>query len=326
MEKGNSNLKKEGRIMLTEITEGIQRLIVTFPMGMGDVNSYLIEGENGYTVIDTGANLDEAVEIWKDVLDTGIKIEKVVITHTHEDHVGLARWFQETVGVPVAIPKISMKEMEKALNQDLEQVRAYIKKYDGPNLPNFYFENKRIFAFQPDETFENHQKIKLGDDLYETIWTPGHAYDHFCFYNKEKNVLIVGDHVLKDVSPVVGVWTAEEEGNPLQDYFQSLEVIKGYSPKIALTGHGEPIYEFKKRVTELQERHMMRLEEVHAAVKDEYKTVKQVCEEIYGTMNIIIDLSAFMATFTRLIYLENIKRVDRKKINGKVFFKARKEE
>ncbi|MFB4475908.1 MBL fold metallo-hydrolase, partial [Oceanobacillus caeni] len=76
----------------------------------------------------------------------------------------------------------------------------------------------------------------------------------------------------------------------------------------------------------LQERHMMRLEEVHAAVKDEYKTVKQVCEEIYGTMNIIIDLSAFMAVLTRLIYLENMKRVERKEVNGKVLFKAREKE
>ncbi|WP_068675602.1 MBL fold metallo-hydrolase [Oceanobacillus sp. Castelsardo] len=311
--------------MLTEVTEGIQRLVVTFPMGMGDVNSYLIEGENGYTVIDPGANLDEAIEIWKDVLDTGIKVEKVVITHTHEDHVGLARWFGETHGVPVVIPKIGIKVMENELNQDLEEVKAYIKKYDGPELPDFYFEDKSIFDFQPDETFENHQQIKLGDDLYETIWTPGHAYDHFCFYNKDKNVLIVGDHVLKDVSPVVGIWGGEEE-NPLQDYFQSLEIIKGYAPSIALTGHGEPIYHFQKRVEELQVRHEMRLEEVFDTVKDEYKTIRQVCEEIYGTMNIIINLSAFMAVLTRFIYLENMKRVERKEINGKVLFKARYEE
>lgn len=307
--------------MLTEVAEGIQRLLVTFPMGMGDVNSYLIKGENGYTVIDPGANLVEAIEIWRNVLDTGMKIEKVVITHTHEDHVGLARWFQNTIGVPVVLPKISVSEMEKELNRNLEQIRAFIQKYDGPDLPDFYEEDKSIFDFLPDATFENHQKIKLGDDLYETIWTPGHAYDHFCFYNNDKNILIVGDHVLKDVSPVVGIWDGEVE-NPLQEYFQSLKIIKDYSPIIALPGHGEPIYQFQQRVTELQVRHEMRLEEVYDAVKDEYKTIKQVCEEIYGTMSIIIDLSAFMAVLTRFIYLENMERVKRKEINGKVLFKA----
>ncbi|WP_156288731.1 MBL fold metallo-hydrolase [Oceanobacillus salinisoli] len=307
--------------MLSQITDHIHKLVVTFPMGMGDVNSYLIEGKKGYTVIDTGANLKEAMEIWQRFLDSGITLEKVVITHTHEDHVGLAKWFQETIGVPVIIPKLGLTEMEKRRNLTVEQFNQLITKFGGPGLPEHFRDDTSIFDFIPDDTFDNHQEIQLGDDMYETIWTPGHAYDQFCFYNKEKNIMIVGDHILKEVSPVIGLWNGEEQ-NPLRDYLKSLEIIKEYSPDIALPGHGDSIYHFQDRVVELQDRHEHRLEQAYEAVKYEYKTAKQVTEEIYGTLNIIIELSALMATITRFLYLEDIGKIERKVSDGKVLFRA----
>lgn len=307
--------------MLYKMKDNVYRLIVTFPMGMGDVNSYLIEGKNGFTVVDTGANLKEARETWERVIHSGINIEKVVVTHTHEDHVGLAKWFQESLQVPVIIPKIGIEEMKKVKEFTGENFKEFIMKYDGPEPPINFLGNSADFDFIPDGTFGDNEKLLLGDDYYETIWTPGHAADQFCFYNREKNILIVGDHILRDISPVVGVWN-EVDGNPLKQYFKSLERMKPYTPDISLPGHGEPIYQLQERVNELQTRHEERLEEVYGIIQEEYKSATQICEEIYGTLNIIIDLSAFMATLTRCLYLEDIGKIERKVMNDVFVFKA----
>ena len=94
--------------MLTEVADGIHKLVIKFPKGMGEVNCYLLEGKNGYTVIDTGTNSIEAKEGWEKVLSSGIVIEKVVLTHTHQDHIGLAKWFQQEIGVPVIVSNLGI--------------------------------------------------------------------------------------------------------------------------------------------------------------------------------------------------------------------------
>src|SRR4051794_39003718 len=102
--------------MLANVTDGIHKLVIKFPEGMGEVNCYLIEGKNGYTVIDTGTDSIESKVGWRKVLSTGVVIEKVVLTHTHQDHIGLAKWFQQEVGVPVLVSNLGYEEMRKKRN------------------------------------------------------------------------------------------------------------------------------------------------------------------------------------------------------------------
>ncbi|MFD1849906.1 MBL fold metallo-hydrolase [Oceanobacillus bengalensis] len=307
--------------MLSNITDTIEKFVVTFPAGMGDVNSYLIKGKNGYTVIDTGINHREAIENWQKFLDSGAVIEKVVLTHTHEDHLGLARWFQETHGIPIVVSKLGYEQMEIRKQLTYEKMNHLITKYGGPKIPKNFKDDKTIYDFVPDEFFEKNQMIQLGDELFEAIWTPGHAYDHFCFYNKEQKVMIVGDHILKDISPVIGLWNGEEQ-NPLVEYFQSLELIKEYQSDIALPGHGDVIEEFEERVSEISRNHQHRLEQVVDIIKTDYKNASEICHEIYGTLNVIIQLSSFMATVTRLLYLESLGKVERKEVDGVNTFRA----
>lgn len=309
--------------MLTEVADGIHKLVIKFPTGMKEVNCYLIEGKKGYTVIDTGTDSIEAKEGWKKALSSGIVIEKVVLTHTHQDHIGLAKWFQQEVGVPVIVSNLGYEEMRK--NRDLpsrERLSRLIIRHGGVSLPNKMNEDPPIYDFEPDGFFENHQHIKLGEELYEAIWTPGHAPDHFCFYNKTKKLMIVGDHVLNRISPVIGLWSGEE-ANPLKDYFISLMELEKYQTDITLPGHGDLIYNLQARIKELGGKHEKRLQQVIQSVTRESKTAHQICLEVYGTVNIILNLSSFMATLTRLLYLESNGKVARQELDGVVKFKAK---
>ncbi|TQR17875.1 MBL fold metallo-hydrolase [Psychrobacillus soli] len=309
--------------MLTEVADGIHKLVIKFPTGMGEVNCYLIEGTNGYTVIDTGTDSIEAKDGWKKVLSSGIKIEKVVLTHTHQDHIGLAKWFQQEVGVPVIVSNLGYKEMKKNRgSHGRNRLNSLIIRHGGVSLPHKINEDPPIYDFEPDSFFENHQHLQLGEESYEAIWTPGHAPDHFCFYNENKKIMIAGDHVLNRISPVIGLWSGEE-ANPLKDYFLSLTELEKYPADITLPGHGDLISDLHTRIHELEAKHEHRLQQVLLSVTSESKTAYQISYEVYGTVNIILNLSSFMATLTRLLYLESIGKVERLELDEVVSFKRK---
>lgn len=314
--------KKGGENMLEQVTETIYKLVINPNSKLNSVNCYLVKGNKGYTVVDTGINTKEAKSSWEKVLDSGIEIEKVVLTHTHQDHIGLAKWFQQVKGVPVYIVELGYKEMVKhRTNGSGKKLNQLIKSHGGAGFPGKVQEDTFIYDFEPDGQIKESDKIKIGDDYYETIWTPGHAPDHFCFYNQEKRIMFAGDHILKDISPVIGLWSGEES-DILSEYYNSLELIKKYPSDIVLPGHGETIYQLNERISQLKSRHDHRLEEVFALIKNESKTANQVCQEIYGNQNRALFLVQFMATLTRLIYLESVGRAEREMLNGEIVFQS----
>jgi glyoxylase-like metal-dependent hydrolase (beta-lactamase superfamily II) len=312
--------------MLTKVKEDIYKLAVRFPFGMREVNSYLIQGEKGFTVIDTGSSSKESINLWERTLSSGIEVEKVVLTHAHPDHIGLAGWFQERNRVPVFISALGNKEIQRFQQRKYEnsnRLNTLLKQHGGLGIPKeMMLMESAAYDFEPDGIFENNQNMTIGNSVYQSIWTPGHAPDHFCFYNSEQQVMIIGDHVLNHISPIIGI-TSDEEDNPLKDYFSSLELIKGYPTVLALPGHGDPIVNLKDRVEEIIYRHQHRLKQVLESVRDEWKTAYNVCQEIYGQYNMKNLLSPFMSTITRFIYLESIEKVKSELRNGELVFQAK---
>ncbi len=308
--------------LLVDVCEGIEKLVVRFAGGMQEVNSYLVKGENGYTVIDTGIYAEEAIATWEALFDTGVEVEKVVLTHTHQDHIGLARWFQEQKGVPVFISKLGYKEMLK--HRDKARIKGnladLLHMHGGPDLPSKIGNDSFIYEFEPDGFFDETDTMLLGNQLFEVVWTPGHAPDHYCFYQKDRKLMLIGDHILNRISPVIGLWTGEEF-NPLNDYFASVERMQHYPTELALPGHGGNIHHLGERVQTLLQGHEHRLEEVESMVKAESLTANEVCGKIYGSLHFSLFISPFMATLTRLIYLESMDKVYRFHQNGKVYFR-----
>src|SRR5438309_1027341 len=189
--------------MLMKLTDSIYKLVVRYPFGMRELNSYLIRGNNGYTVIDTGSYATESIEIWEQTISTGISIEKVVVTHAHPDHLGLAKWFQVKHHIPIYTSDLTYKEIQKRKSQKKVEngLLLLIKDHGGPVISKQDVQDESfVYHFEPDEIFEKDHSIKIGNDTYETIWTPGHSPDHFCFYQPQQKVMFVGDHVLAKIS------------------------------------------------------------------------------------------------------------------------------
>ena len=152
--------------LLAKITDDIYKLSVRFPFGMREMNSYLVRGEKGFTVIDTGSKSKESIELWKKVINSGFSIEKVVLTHAHPDHIGLSKWFQEQYGVPVMISSLGYKEVLENRNSNYSDwINQLFKRHGGPELSETTREMEPYaFHFDPDEVFEIGEYIKLGND------------------------------------------------------------------------------------------------------------------------------------------------------------------
>ncbi|MED4784848.1 MBL fold metallo-hydrolase [Brevibacillus choshinensis] len=93
------------------------------------MNGYVIEGKDGMTLVDTGSYAEQSIDIWKRVLPVGTKVEKVLLTHSHTDHIGLAKWLRDTYRAPVLISRIGYEEMQKfhrRLQDGVELSRQYV--------------------------------------------------------------------------------------------------------------------------------------------------------------------------------------------------------
>src|SRR5699024_1213801 len=168
--------------MINHILDDIYQLKVPMPFSMGEVNCYLFKGENGYTIVDTGDNTDEVKEIWEQIIPHISPIEKIVITHAHPDHLGLARWFKENYDVPVWMSEKSYEQLQKTRalfkNGKYYNPQAEISVLHGgpkmkPEKEGYY--KLSYFEFDPDVLFTEDQDIPLGDIMYKPIWTPGHS-------------------------------------------------------------------------------------------------------------------------------------------------------
>lgn len=309
--------------MAQKVTENIYLLSIPVPYGMSQVNCFLFRGENGFTLVDTGSPGQEGKEIWEKLISSGIIIEKIVLTHYHIDHLGLARWFQQKHHIPIYISSLGFREMQKRRNHDYEEF--VINLFNKNGLPDGVLRRPEdysyFYQFEPDELFEDGEHIMLGNDIYEAIWTPGHSVDQFCFYNKRYETMVVGDHILEKISPVI-LLESHADKNPLKDYFKSLDEVEKYSVKHILPGHGRVIKDLPKRTEKIKSGHHHRMGQILDLVKKEGKTAWQITQETYGSSGAGKFFSPFMATITRCIYLESHGKLESILKDGKIYYHA----
>jgi len=313
--------------VLEKITDEVTQLVVPYQRG-ATVNCYLLRGEKGYTVIDTGSYSVEMVQIWENLLNSGMTLEQVVITHAHPDHLGMAGWLKQRLGIPIGMSRISYEEMADIRRKSLtlpdcgeDHPNAFYLKHGGPSIPeNGFVRMMSPLHVEPDFLFEDGQMLRLGTGCFQAIWTPGHSNDHFCLYNQQDGTLISGDHVLGEISPVI-IIESEEDENPLFDYFQSLQRIRELPAKLVLPGHGPVFSDLQQRIAEIWQSHLDRMEQMREWMSKRLFTAGELSRLVYqnpdGKGNV---LAQFQTTLARLLYLQSQGKVVSSERDGHVWF------
>jgi glyoxylase-like metal-dependent hydrolase (beta-lactamase superfamily II) len=265
---------------------GITLLKIDLPFRLNHVNCFMAEGENGWTLIDTGLNNAATRALWAEQLRDK-EVTDLFITHYHPDHFGYAGGLQQKTNARVSMTKTDAETGFKVWTDTY--IQNLLQNYQTAGIPNETAlqmvsntaEFQQLVTPQPTihHYFTEHEKVPIGHYEYEVIAAPGHSDGMVCFYNAEKNVLLSADHILPKITPNISYWFHGDD-NPLQSYLTSLEEMKQLDVAYVIPSHGKPFYGANDRIDELLKHHEERLEETIAAIGSE-STVYEVCNRLF---------------------------------------------
>ncbi len=270
---------------MDELPGGIRRVTLPLPHRPGHVHAYLLPGEDGWTVVDTGLGLPDARDRWAAELAEldGVPVRRVVVTHFHPDHVGAAADVAELTGAPVSQGRIDYEQCALVWGEgDWSDVLVEWFRRHGvpPDVTDELIEQgsgyRPFVRYRPDPDL-----LDPGDTVegWEAVAAPGHADGQLMLFRD--GVLIAADHVLGRISPTVGLWPASRP-DPLGDYLDALRATIDLEPTLALPGHGDPLADPVGRARELLAHHRERLEATATALGDVPRSAYEVSFPLFG--------------------------------------------
>ncbi|WP_448188515.1 MBL fold metallo-hydrolase [Azospirillum sp. sgz301742] len=259
-----------------QVAPGVHWLRMPLPFQLDHINLWLLEDGPGWTLVDTGFSNEATRALWERMFATvleGRPITRVIATHFHPDHMGLAGWlvqrfdaaFHATLAEWLYGRMISLDpdELTRPLVERFyrhaglpeEMITAVI------NRPNGY-----RTAVTPLPTTLNRLRdgdvLEVGGHTWRVVVGRGHAPEQACLLDEARGLFIAGDQILPKISPNVSVWPHEPDSDPLADYLASLEAFKALPDGLlVLPSHGHPFMGLHARIDELIEHHGLRLDE-----------------------------------------------------------------
>lgn len=259
-----------------EVAPGILWARIPLPFRLNHVNVWLLRERDGWAVVDTGTANAEARKIWDTLLGTVLAdapIVRLIATHGHTDHIGLAGWLHElSGGAPYHITLVEWLSATVRIDESRSPIGPHALKFmtahgcDEETVESFREERRRTNAQMVPmptaiERLRDGQTVRFGDRDWTIMVCGGHAAEHASFWCEEDRILIAGDQILSKISPMVGVFPGEPLSDPLSDYLTSLEEFRKLpADTYVLPSHGLPFYGLHKRIDQLAAHHAVRLE------------------------------------------------------------------
>ncbi len=284
----------EGRA--TEVAPGVLWMRLPLPMALDHVNVYALEDAEGWTVVDTGIRSRRSVAIWEALLAgplAGRPVRRVVLTHHHPDHVGMAGWLMDRFGAELLTTRTAWL-MARMLILDVEErpTPQALEHWRRAGMdPEIYAARRDARPYNFADVcaplpvgytrLQEGQTLTAGGRVWDVRIGGGHAPEHLTLWSRDCNLVIAGDQILPSISPNIGVYPTEPEADPLADWLDACARLAAHAREenLVLGGHKLPFTGLPLRMRQLIENHRGALARLEAHLE-----VPRTAAECFGPL------------------------------------------
>jgi glyoxylase-like metal-dependent hydrolase (beta-lactamase superfamily II) len=278
---------------IAAVAPGVHWLRMPLPFALDHINLWLLEDGEGWTIVDSGLDTPISIALWErifaEALD-GKPVTRLIVTHFHPDHMGLAGWLTRRWNIPLLVSETEWlwARMMAADRDDAAFAADQAPFYRRAGLDEATVQMlagrgnqyaKRVSAVPREfHRIADGMTLEIGGRRWQVIIGRGHAPEHACLYCPGLDLLIAGDQVLPKISPNISVWPNEPDADPLARYLESLEVLRRAVPSdvLVLPSHNLPFYGLDNRIDQLAAHHAARLAEIETACAAPHTTMEIV--------------------------------------------------
>jgi glyoxylase-like metal-dependent hydrolase (beta-lactamase superfamily II) len=299
-----------------ELVPGVHLIELPLPFSLGLVNVYLIRLCEGWLLVDCGMDTDacfHAFERAREGLDLKwTDIRRILLTHMHPDHTGLASRLRALSGAPLGLHKDENRLLEQVCQAESHrawQSRVLAEAGVGPALraliDTAMLDIQQSFhVLAPVELLAGGEQIPTKHGTLEVLVTPGHSPGHICLYDRARRLLFSGDHVLEHISPNIG-WHPERDA--LGDFLASLDLVAALEVDLVLPSHGTPFTGHREWIARTHSHHRARCDRILGFLQGGTRTADDLVRNLWGG-----DLSPFhyrFAVFEVLAHLTHLEKL-----------------
>ena len=260
-----------------EIAPGLHWLRMPLPFRLDHVNLYLVDGEDGWTILDAGVDTTAARALWEEVLGgllAGKPVRRLIVTHYHPDHVGAAGWLCRRTGAELLMGEteyLTARVHCLATGDDLAGERDFYAAHGlaPAQLDRMAERLDRYRAVVPAlpgryAPLRAGDRVRMGAFEAAVMLLPGHSPAQVLLHVPAHDLLFAADHVLAQISPNVSVAEDRPADDPLGLYVASLRDLPARVPDrtLVLPGHRLPFFGLHRRCAELVDHHAARCADI----------------------------------------------------------------
>jgi glyoxylase-like metal-dependent hydrolase (beta-lactamase superfamily II) len=255
-----------------EVADGVLWMRLPLSMPLNHVNVYALEEDDGWSIVDTGVDHPKLRGVWDALLKGplgGRPIRRVIVTHHHPDHIGLAGWFQTNFGAELVTTRTAwlFARMLQLDDQDRPTPES-VAFWRGAGMASETLADRvatRPFNFADVvapmplgfKCIREGDVISAGGRQWRVRIGNGHAPEHATLWSETDNLVVGGDQFLPSISPNLGVYATEPEADPVAEWLESCSRLSAFSndSQLVLPGHKLPYRGLPTRLRQLEVNH-----------------------------------------------------------------------
>jgi len=325
-----------------EIGGGILWLRMPMPFALNHINLWALAEKNGWAIVDSGLRTTEVTLAWQALLAPqgplgGLGISRVIATHMHPDHIGMAGWLARRFGCPLWMTRLEylscrMLAADTGRDAPAAGVEFYRKAgWSDAEVERYqarFGDFGRMIHALPDSfvRLTDGQLLNIGGRNWEVIVGAGHSPEHACLYSPELDILISGDQVLPKISSNTSVYPTEPQADPIAEWLHSIERLKQRVPHTALTlpAHDLPFYGLHVRLDQLQASTERSLRRLLTQLSEPMRAIDLV-RALFRSSIISEQAHLGMATGETLALLNHLRQrgeVTAEEVDGVIWYRA----